>query len=247
MGTTKGAAMLDPQLETSVPAPPLPLLEQVRLLSSESPILLDKPLFHRDNSLRFDFSLPSLHRKEDTRYRTQLLGLEREPTPWREEGWREFAALPSGRFRLRIWARDFSGRQSGPVDVPFRIKPAPWFHPLAWITYVLAVGSAIWASFNLRLRWIKAQNRALEETVQARVSELLASQAEVKTLRGLVPICAYCKKIRDDKGYWEQMEQYVSQHSEARFSHGICPECRDKLMAELAPGPKGAKEQEDRP
>jgi PAS domain S-box-containing protein len=47
----------------------------------------------------------------------------------------------------------------------------------------------------------------------------------IKTLRGLVPICAHCKSIRDDKGFWQQLETYVSQHSEAQFSHGICPAC----------------------
>lgn len=52
---------------------------------------------------------------------------------------------------------------------------------------------------------------------------------EVKTLSGFLPICASCKKIRDDKGYWYQIEAYISEHSEAEFSHGICPECAQKL------------------
>lgn len=57
--------------------------------------------------------------------------------------------------------------------------------------------------------------------------------SEIKSLRGILPICAGCKKIRDDKGYWEQVEVYVSQHTEAEFSHGICPECERKMYAEL--------------
>jgi hypothetical protein len=56
--------------------------------------------------------------------------------------------------------------------------------------------------------------------------------AEVKALSGLLPICASCKKIRNDKGYWEQIETYVCEHSEARFSHGVCPECVDRLYPE---------------
>ncbi len=56
--------------------------------------------------------------------------------------------------------------------------------------------------------------------------EVHRSQAEeVKVLRGLLPICCYCKKIRDDRGYWNQLEAHIDQHSEASFSHGICPEC----------------------
>jgi len=57
---------------------------------------------------------------------------------------------------------------------------------------------------------------------------------EIKTLRGIVPICANCKKIRDDKGYWEQVENYVSKHSEAIFSHSICPDCMKSLYPEYS-------------
>jgi hypothetical protein len=50
-------------------------------------------------------------------------------------------------------------------------------------------------------------------------------EEEVKALRGLLPICSYCKKIRDDKGYWKQIEVYIAANSQADFSHGLCPEC----------------------
>jgi CHASE1-domain containing sensor protein len=57
--------------------------------------------------------------------------------------------------------------------------------------------------------------------------------AEVRTLRGFIPICSYCKKIRDDKGFWDSVEQYVTERTEAVFSHGICPECATKVMTEF--------------
>ncbi len=63
-------------------------------------------------------------------------------------------------------------------------------------------------------------------------TQLEHSIKEIKTLRGFLPICASCKKIRDDKGYWTQIESYIRQHSEAEFSHGICPECFVKLYGE---------------
>ena len=56
--------------------------------------------------------------------------------------------------------------------------------------------------------------------------------ARVKVLRGLLPMCAWCKKVRDDGGYWNQIEAYLAEHSEADFSHGICPDCASKI----APG-----------
>lgn len=60
-----------------------------------------------------------------------------------------------------------------------------------------------------------------------------AQEAEIKQLRGFLPICSYCKKIRNDSNYWEHLESYISSHSNALFSHGICPECETKAMAEF--------------
>jgi hypothetical protein len=64
-------------------------------------------------------------------------------------------------------------------------------------------------------------------------AELQAALAKVKVLSGLLPICASCKKIRDDQGYWHQVEVYIRDHSEVEFSHGICPSCAQKLYPEF--------------
>ena len=69
------------------------------------------------------------------------------------------------------------------------------------------------------------ERRKAEREREELIAELQKALAEIKTLRGIVPICASCKKIRDDKGYWEQVESFVSKHTEAQFSHGICPDC----------------------
>jgi len=65
------------------------------------------------------------------------------------------------------------------------------------------------------------------------VLELQEALAKVKLLSGFLPICCSCKKIRDDKGYWQQIESYISEHSNAEFSHGLCPECAKKLYPEF--------------
>jgi len=65
------------------------------------------------------------------------------------------------------------------------------------------------------------------------VMELQEALANVRTLRGLLPVCAWCGKIRDDRGYWQQMEAYISEHSEVDFSHGICPECAKKVREKV--------------
>jgi len=75
----------------------------------------------------------------------------------------------------------------------------------------------------------KQVEREKEELIQ----KLKQALGEVKTLRGFLPICASCKKIRDDEGYWQQIEKYIQDHSEATFTHGICPECADRLYPEV--------------
>jgi len=74
--------------------------------------------------------------------------------------------------------------------------------------------------------------RQLEDERERLIAELRKALSKVKLLSGLLPICSSCKKIRNDKGYWEQMETYISEHSAADFSHGICPECAKKLYPE---------------
>jgi len=70
----------------------------------------------------------------------------------------------------------------------------------------------------------------LQTSLADRVSELERALTGVKQLQGLLPICCYCKKIRDDRNYWQQVEGYISEHSQAQFSHGICPDCYEKLV-----------------
>jgi hypothetical protein len=97
---------------------------------------------------------------------------------------------------------------------------------------------------------LRRANEALEKTVAERTAELELmvldlqnALAEVKTLRGIVPICSYCKQIRDDKGYWNQVEKYVSDHTDATFSHGICPACLEKEKKKL--DRRKARDQDD--
>jgi len=81
----------------------------------------------------------------------------------------------------------------------------------------------------------------LERELLDRVRELEDALANVKQLQGLLPICSYCKKIRDDRDYWHQVESYVGQHSEAEFSHSICPSCFETVMKPQIEDPSGAK------
>jgi DNA-binding response OmpR family regulator len=81
-----------------------------------------------------------------------------------------------------------------------------------------------WDELRARVR-IGSRIVGLQQVLGARVDELQQALANVRKLSGLLPICAYCKRIRDDQDYWRQIEHFVTEHSDARFSHGICPEC----------------------
>jgi len=113
---------------------------------------------------------------------------------------------------------------------------------------------ALASSFNAMIDRVRASNESLERRVAERTADLSVANEEllrinlerelandglreamnkISTLRGLLPICASCKKIRDDKGYWNQIEVYIAEHSEVDFSHGICPDCAKELYGKF--------------
>jgi phosphoserine phosphatase RsbU/P len=75
---------------------------------------------------------------------------------------------------------------------------------------------------------------SLQERLSKKVAELQATLDKVRQLRGLLPICSYCKRIRNDQNYWERVEVYVTEHTDAKFTHGICPTCLEAAKAEFA-------------
>lgn len=107
------------------------------------------------------------------------------------------------------------------------IVPTNWLMSTPVINSLFTIPIILW-SFEITGR-IKTRSREQREQLAAEVAkrtrELEQALREVKTLSGLLPICSHCKKIRDDQGYWSGVEQYVSTHTDASFTHGICPDC----------------------
>lgn len=86
-----------------------------------------------------------------------------------------------------------------------------------------------WDELHARLQ-VGLRMVALQRNLSGRLGELHESQRRLKVLQGLLPICGYCKKIRDDQNYWQHLEAYITTHSEAQFSHSICPECFENVV-----------------
>jgi len=86
---------------------------------------------------------------------------------------------------------------------------------------------------NMSLQREIDERKRIEGELEKLIHELQRALEKVKTLSGLLPICSSCKKIRDDTGYWNQIEVYIRDHSEADFSHSICPDCAQKLYPDL--------------
>lgn len=98
-----------------------------------------------------------------------------------------------------------------------------------YLVYRAIIAKGIREPYSLIFRRLKEKEEALLSE-QGRLKEALE---QVKVLRGLIPICSSCKKIRDDRGYWQQFESYILKHSEVEFTHGICPSCMEKLYPEF--------------
>ena len=112
-----------------------------------------------------------------------------------------------------------------------------------YLIYRAVIETCIRNPFEIIFKELDNSNVKLKSEIEARrkseiekeklISDLQAAMVKVKTLGGLLPICSHCKKIRDDKGYWNQIEAYIEAHSDAAFTHGICRECAQKYYPEM--------------
>jgi PAS domain S-box-containing protein len=113
-----------------------------------------------------------------------------------------------------------------------------YIHKQGHIVWVLLSVSLVMTAnddplyFIAQVQDITARKKAETELRQVN-AELRAALAEVEELRGILPICSYCKKVRDEHDYWQQIEAYIEKHSDAKFSHAICPQCLPKVEAEF--------------
>ena len=121
----------------------------------------------------------------------------------------------------------FKGYNAGAVDYMF--KPV--------VPEVIRSKVRVFIELHRQKKLLDEQRAELSAKVEALAKanrELASALEHIKVLRGILPICVHCKKVRDDKGYWEQVERYLEAHSELGFTHGICPDCLRKHFPEYA-------------
>lgn len=139
-----------------------------------------------------------------------------------------------------FWQSVFSPAMAFSAQAAFhglRVVLASWFASNAWhrSVDVLQIAGDLEVSFFMVALFVLL----LIAHLNLRHDELMQTRAEVETLSGLLPICAWCKKVRDDDGYWRQVEDYFGRHSRVKFTHGVCLDCMDKLNEPtVAPAPR---------
>ena len=182
VGTVGGAAVLDTSGEAHDAAAKRLVVEG--LVYGEEPFRLvsGAELSHRENHLVFRFTLLSFFREADTRYSTQLVGLEPARSPWVSETRREFTTLPHGAYTFRAWGQDYAGNVAGPVEATFIVRAAPWQTWWARLLGVTLVGLAVWGGVRARLRALHHRQRELQGLVDARTRQLREANEVLVTL-----------------------------------------------------------------
>jgi serine/threonine protein kinase len=118
-------------------------------------------------------------REAETRYRVQLRGFDAAPSEWTAEARKEYTNLEAGEYAFLVWGRDWAGNESGPVEVRFRVTPAPWRTGWAYALYVVMFGGALYGGAWVRVRALERRNRLLEARIAERTAELARKNEEI--------------------------------------------------------------------
>ena len=132
---------------------------------------------------------------------------------------------------MQLWTKAVTTKST--YEVEYRLRRYDGVYQ-----YFLARGVPVFKEDGNIREWVGTcieitERKRMEEEREKLIRELKDALANIKTLHGLLPICSYCKKIRDDKGYWNRIESYIQDHSGAEFTHGLCPECLKKHYPDL--------------
>lgn len=181
-GTLLGAAMLDPANDPVDTLKKWLSFEEVKtgntVLKPNASVRLD----WRHPNLHVHYSLLSYFREEDTRFCTQMVGLEKKPSPWSPLAEREFPHLPGGSYHLKVWAKDGNGNPSGPIYLKVIVPRPPYFSPWAWVIYTVLASVVIFRLYHTWRRSIQHQQKGLETRLEISLAANREAQGAVEKL-----------------------------------------------------------------
>jgi ligand-binding sensor domain-containing protein len=228
--TVRGVAVVDPaQLR---PAPTVPvMIDRAVVDGLEQPSPAELTLGPGTARLVVGFTALAYSTPQRVRFRYRL---ERQDRGWNDaadERTATYTNLRPGRDRFLVQARVGDGPWGATAALP--IDQRPRLAQTAWFWAVLSAGALLLVGLGVagRIRASRARERELRERVQVAL-------ADVRRLQGLLPICAWCKKVRDDAGYWKAIEVYLQERG-SEFTHAMCPECLSHYYRDDGDGPEG--------
>ena len=224
----KGLVVIDPTASFANRIVPPVIIESVQINKQSQPVGQPADIVPGSGAMEIHYTALSYVAPDKVRFRYQLEGYD---TEWVDAGTRRYAFyanLPAGSYRFRVIAcNDNDVWNTVGASFTFRLQPHFYrtigFDLLCGTVLVLGIGIL----YKLRVRQLEARERELKRKIAEAV-------ANIRVLSGLLPICASCKKVRDDQGYWNQIETYLRQHSDTEVTHGLCPECVKRLYPEIA-------------
>ncbi len=216
--TILGVVVVDPATVRVDPAPPQALVEEVRVdgqpRSPAGALLLPPGTRH----IELRYTAPALASADRIRIRHRLLGLDERFVDGGPERLVHYAGLPPGRYEFQVVAASESGRWGDPATLAFEIEPRFWQGRWFKAAAALLAAAAVLGAFHLATRRLRRQRREL-------VAHAREQAARAQALAGLLPICSWCKRIKDEEGAWQQLERYIAAQEKAEITHVMCPEC----------------------
>jgi ligand-binding sensor domain-containing protein len=221
--TPKGIVVVDPKKLNRNTLPPPVVIERVVVDRADYSPYKYGYFSPGNGQVEFHYGGMSFIAPQKVHFRYMLEGFE---TEWRNAGTRRsafYTNLSPGKYTFRVTACNSDGVWNE-SSAGFAFELEPHFYQTLWFAGIILI-LICGAGFGLH-RFRVWRLVAKEKMLKVNIAEAMT---KIKVLNGLIPICFNCKKVRDDQGYWKGLERYIKENSEATFSHGVCPECAEKL------------------